>query len=213
MIFTIRNPKTGEITNIPAITGKSAYEIAVEEGFEGTKEDWLNSLRGGNDYTRLYNKPTINGKELSGDCLINETPLKIVGVAVKHGATVDVADFDTGVYQVLDDCYVKCGVHTVENGLIHKGGLIFIHHPHKDLVEFMCVSAHHSFMLCKRDNEWSTFEFDLLPEIWKALEVFATKITEEIPATYATIEYVDTLFGNATSVVDSINTTIGGDVE
>lgn len=28
------------------IAGKSAYEIAVDEGFEGTEEDWLNSLKG-----------------------------------------------------------------------------------------------------------------------------------------------------------------------
>ena len=28
------------------IDGKSAYEIAVENGYEGTVEDWLNSLKG-----------------------------------------------------------------------------------------------------------------------------------------------------------------------
>ena len=27
-------------------SGKSAYEIAVEEGFIGTKEEWLDSLKG-----------------------------------------------------------------------------------------------------------------------------------------------------------------------
>ena len=29
--------------------GKSAYEIAVENGFEGTEEEWLESLKGNND--------------------------------------------------------------------------------------------------------------------------------------------------------------------
>ena len=29
-----------------SISGKDAYEISVDEGFEGTKEEWLNSLKG-----------------------------------------------------------------------------------------------------------------------------------------------------------------------
>lgn len=35
----------GEVQRI-GIPGKSAYEIAVENGFEGTEEEWLESLRG-----------------------------------------------------------------------------------------------------------------------------------------------------------------------
>ena len=31
---------------VPGRDGKSAYEVAKEEGFEGTKEEWLNSLKG-----------------------------------------------------------------------------------------------------------------------------------------------------------------------
>lgn len=36
-------------------SGKSAYEIAVENGFQGSEEDWLLSLKGedGKDGTRL----------------------------------------------------------------------------------------------------------------------------------------------------------------
>jgi hypothetical protein len=30
-----------------ALKGKSAYELAVETGFEGTEEEWLDSLSGG----------------------------------------------------------------------------------------------------------------------------------------------------------------------
>lgn len=33
----------------PGSDGKSAYEIAVAEGFQGTKEEWLASLKGGAD--------------------------------------------------------------------------------------------------------------------------------------------------------------------
>lgn len=74
--------------------GKSAYEIAVEKGFSGSEEQWIQSLTGlpgetpyigenGNwfigavdteiratpisNYNDLTNKPTINGKILEGD--------------------------------------------------------------------------------------------------------------------------------------------------
>lgn len=36
----------GEGTVIPGKDGKSAYEIAVEHGFQGTEEEWLESLKG-----------------------------------------------------------------------------------------------------------------------------------------------------------------------
>lgn len=34
------------VTELPAHNGASAYEIAVEHGFEGTEEEWLESLKG-----------------------------------------------------------------------------------------------------------------------------------------------------------------------
>lgn len=37
---------SGEWREIPAITGLSAYQIAVKNGFVGTEEDWLESLKG-----------------------------------------------------------------------------------------------------------------------------------------------------------------------
>lgn len=36
----------GNLTTILAKDGKSAYEVAVDNGFEGTEADWLNSLVG-----------------------------------------------------------------------------------------------------------------------------------------------------------------------
>lgn len=32
--------------NLGRVQGLSAYEIAVEKGYEGTKEEWINSLKG-----------------------------------------------------------------------------------------------------------------------------------------------------------------------
>ena len=68
------------IANLPTEAGKSAYEIAVEHGFEGTVEEWLVSLHGDNesfDTTILNNYITKtefneykNGVSLTTDSLI-----------------------------------------------------------------------------------------------------------------------------------------------
>ena len=41
----------GTILNPTQVKGDSAYDIAVKHGFEGTEEEWLDSLRGGGDLT------------------------------------------------------------------------------------------------------------------------------------------------------------------
>ena len=45
------NGKTlrGQVSNVYGVNGLSAYEIAVQQGFEGTVDEWLESLQG-NDY-------------------------------------------------------------------------------------------------------------------------------------------------------------------
>ena len=40
----MNNGIKGTIVNPDTIYGKSAYEIAVMHGFDGTEEEWLNSL-------------------------------------------------------------------------------------------------------------------------------------------------------------------------
>lgn len=50
--FASSGPGSG--TGEPGQDGKSAYEIAVENGFEGTEEEWLSSLQGEDGYS-----PTI----------------------------------------------------------------------------------------------------------------------------------------------------------
>ena len=40
----------GSLSIPEAITGKSAYEIAVMHGFEGTEEEWLESLKAEANY-------------------------------------------------------------------------------------------------------------------------------------------------------------------
>ena len=41
--------------DMQTITGKSAYELAVENGYTGTLAQWLESLKGAGDYTPLLN--------------------------------------------------------------------------------------------------------------------------------------------------------------
>ena len=80
--------------------GKSAYQLARDNGFSGTETEWLESLKGQagqtphigangnwfigdvdtgiasheNDYNKLKNRPTIGGQPLEGDVLDHLTP-------------------------------------------------------------------------------------------------------------------------------------------
>lgn len=46
------------------LTGKSAYQVAVDNGFVGTEQEWLAEIK---NYEELNNKPQINGVTLSGN--------------------------------------------------------------------------------------------------------------------------------------------------
>ena len=62
-VGNIQGPKGDQ--GISGINGKSAYEIAKETGFDGTEEDWINSLKGENG---------INGKEI--ELNVNDTHIQ-----------------------------------------------------------------------------------------------------------------------------------------
>lgn len=44
--------------NVVTINGKSAYEVAVKNGYSGTEAQWLESLKGAGDYTALVRQVT-----------------------------------------------------------------------------------------------------------------------------------------------------------
>ena len=46
MFRPVFKPNTGGDGSTPGPAGKSAYQLAVQQGFEGTLEDWLASLQG-----------------------------------------------------------------------------------------------------------------------------------------------------------------------
>lgn len=53
----------GSLSLPKAIQGKSAYEIAVEEGFKGTKKEWLESLKGADGKNGENGKDGADGKD------------------------------------------------------------------------------------------------------------------------------------------------------
>ena len=96
--------------------GKSAYEIAVEKGFSGSEEQWIQSLTGktgdspyigtnGNwfvgavdtrvrasgitSYNDLEDKPTLNGQTIQGDIEIETISLEELQNMLKGEKTED----------------------------------------------------------------------------------------------------------------------------
>ena len=53
-----RNAVRGSVYAPETIHGKSAYEIAVMHGFDGTEEEWLESLKGADGNVISYDYMT-----------------------------------------------------------------------------------------------------------------------------------------------------------
>lgn len=50
--------------------GKSAYELAVDHGFEGSEEEWLESLKGVDGKNTVY----VGSGEMPADCNVQIDP-------------------------------------------------------------------------------------------------------------------------------------------
>ena len=60
--------------------GKSAYEVWLDQGNEGTIDDFLNSLAlSGVSYDLLIDKPKIESVELTGDKTFDDLGLSPIG--------------------------------------------------------------------------------------------------------------------------------------
>ena len=70
---TLFEPEFDEKMSLMGPPGKSAFEIAVENGFEGTEKEWLSSLKGrdgvtpkkGTDYFTAQEKSEIVNEVIS----------------------------------------------------------------------------------------------------------------------------------------------------
>lgn len=83
------------VTKVSGGAGKSAYEIAVEEGFEGTQQEWLESLKGKDGINGVDGKDGANGKD---------------GVDGKDGAKGDNAPNITGAKATVDESGALVGL-------------------------------------------------------------------------------------------------------
>ncbi|MED0776605.1 hypothetical protein ACGFZ1_20385 [Bacillus velezensis] len=51
------------MVNVSIVTGKSAYDIALDNGFSGTVEEWLASLKGEKGNTGAKGATGVAGKD------------------------------------------------------------------------------------------------------------------------------------------------------
>lgn len=117
-------------------SGKSAYEIALQEGFEGTEEEWLESLQG---TSGVY----VGSGDMPEDCNVQIDPDGEVftidqtynpessnaqsGIAVAEG----IAQLDLKGYEVIDDITISEGVRSV----------VFSNSSQKDYTEFFLICS------------------------------------------------------------------------
>ena len=80
-------------------SGKSAYEIALENGFEGTETEWLESLKGkegyspvkGKDYYTEEDKSEIKS-EIAAEIIVQETGANTTAVMSQAAVTNAISD-------------------------------------------------------------------------------------------------------------------------
>lgn len=86
--------------------GYSAYEVAVQNGFVGTEEEWLESLvgpqgpegepgeQGTTNYEDTTNKPKIAGIILQGDLSLSDLGIQPAGNYVPYAVLIDYVTFN-----------------------------------------------------------------------------------------------------------------------
>lgn len=88
------------------VDGKSAYEIAIENGFMGTEQEWLNSLKGENGSAGFTPQPIFTGTQLSwdltGDGTADTTPVDLKGDP-GTGSTFQCSDLNSCSIEDLSD--------------------------------------------------------------------------------------------------------------
>lgn len=92
------------VTKISGSSGKSAYEIAVEEGFEGTQQEWLESLKGKDGAKGADGKDGINGVDGKDGAKGKD------GVNGKDGANGENAPNITGAKATVDESGALVGL-------------------------------------------------------------------------------------------------------
>lgn len=84
-----------------ALVGKTAFDIAVENGFEGTEQDWLDSLKGKDGYTPYIGENGnwfINGEDTN---FVATSGIKISSVDGNKEIVFD--EQDRTIYSIGED--------------------------------------------------------------------------------------------------------------
>lgn len=63
-IIKIYNESTGEYDELPVARGESSYEIAVRNGFDGTEEEWLETLKNKIDDSQISTNTTWSSEKI-----------------------------------------------------------------------------------------------------------------------------------------------------
>ena len=74
------NTLRGKITVLDTLKGKSAYEVAVLNGFEGSEAEWLESLKGANTLSARIGEVVLAANGWIGDEPIYSQIVNIEGV-------------------------------------------------------------------------------------------------------------------------------------
>lgn len=92
------------IEHIELTPGKSAYELAVDEGFEGTLHEWLDSLHGENGTNGVDGTPGVDGKSAFQS-------------AVEGGFTGSEAQFNSALAKLAAVLLLNDGkIYVIKNG-------------------------------------------------------------------------------------------------
>ena len=99
--------------------GPSAYEVAVENGFEGTEEQWLESLKGGPQGPTGPTGP--QGEQGESYLFCNDVYLKLSGT-IKSGDTAQTQRIYFNREPLVGDMFIMLGV---EGASIEKEYILF----------------------------------------------------------------------------------------
>ena len=110
--FTLLESKIAEVNKIIAegietSQGKSAYEIAVENGFDGTVDEWLESLRGknGNDYILTDNDKRNIIEEITKSIGVTDKKAELINIVQITDAVSMIelgnSDIDFSIYKEI----------------------------------------------------------------------------------------------------------------
>ena len=156
--------------------GKSAYEIAKEHGFDGTEEEWLESLKGedcsGSD---LLDKDGILKQEHLPDALMNSD----IPVLATNFAVIDKVE-NTKSVTIMED--TEASVDSDDNSAYFIGDYVVVNEDTYKLDKAAMFSIPNKHLTGNGSVAWK--DWDTQPQGWKDSED-ATMLSSKLKVRYA----------------------------